>query len=263
MDEAKIPDDIRERIDEYDRNLDRWTYYEILYITRNASRSDLKKSYYKLVQLMHPDRYGYNLDPEYKDKLERIFNEINIAYNILSNESSRMKYDQSLYYAEDHGQPIKQNTDKQVAIAQYKRGIQAMSNKEVLPAIEFFRSAVQLDSDNSEYYAKLAIALSNHPNPRIKREAFDACREAIKRNHENANYHALMGKLHQKLDEYDLAEVNYRRALSWDPNHHLARKELKVIAQELSKKPQNKLKSKLLKIFKPRKSDNSPSTKKS
>jgi len=240
MAESKIPTDIRKRIDEYDRNVDKWSYYEILYVTRNASLREIKRGYRTIVQLMHPDRHGLDLNPEYKSKLERIFNEINIAYNTLQDESERARYDSSLYYAEDHGLPVKADSDAQIAKAQYQRGIKALKKKEIDPAIEFFKFAIKLVDNVPEYHAKLAYALSIHPNPRVRTDAQEACKEAIKLDHENANYHALMGHLYQVVEDYETAEVHYRRALSWDPQHHKSRQEIKNIAFQKDQKKQAK-----------------------
>jgi curved DNA-binding protein CbpA len=251
MDENRIPDSIKERIEEYYRNLDRWTYYDLLYITRSAALDDIKRGYRKMVQLMHPDRYGHDLAPDYKAKLEKIFNEINRAYNVLKDSSDRIRYDQSLFIAEDHNRPLKVDTETQVADAQYKKGIIALQKKQILPAIEFFRYAVQLAPENPEYYAKLALALSNHQNPRIRREAIEACKEAIKRNQENANYHALMGRIYQKETDLDEAELHYRRALTWNPSHLASKRELKNIAFARSRiKSQSGLKGKISAFFK-------------
>lgn len=254
MDMGKISKDITERIMEYDRNLDRWTHYETLYITKNATMDDVKSAYRKLVQLMHPDRYGHDLAVDFKEKLEYIFNEINRAYNILKQESERTKYDRSLFYAEDHGQPVKVSTERQVAQAQYKKGFVALQKKDLEPAIGFFRSAINLSPNDAEYHAKLALALSIHKNPRIQRTAINACREAIKLNHENANYHALMGKIYQRLNDFDEAEVHYRRALTWSPTHHLSQKELKNIKIAKSLDSPKGLKGKLSRFFSSKKS---------
>jgi len=240
VEQENISKNIHKRIEEYDRNLDRWTHYEMLYVTRDADNAAIKRSYRKLVQLMHPDRYGYDLDPDYKEKLERIFNEINIAYNVLLDETERARYDQSLYRAEDHGEPLKEESEILVAKAQYGRGIKALKQGEVVPAIEFFKSAIKLSPGIPEYYAKLAYALSKHPLPRVKTEAFAACKEAVKLDHENPNYHALMGYLRQQTGDIESAEVHYRRALSWDPHHHRAREELKNILFEKSQKKKSK-----------------------
>lgn len=250
MNEVKIPEQIQERIREYEDNLERWTYYELLYVTRSASNDDIKRAYRKVVQLMHPDRHGLGLNPEDKSKLEKIFNEINIAYNVLSNESERMKYDQTLIYAEDHGQPLKVSTDEQVAQAQYKRGVQSLKSNDIVKAIEFFKSATQLDPGKPDYHAKLAFALISHPNPRIRKDALNACKEAIKMNQENPNYHALMGKVYHVLGDLESAEVHFRRALSWNPQHALARKELKNVLDEKSKLQPGSIKDKILKFLK-------------
>jgi len=243
--EKQIPESIVKRIEEYDRNLDNWSHYDLLYIPRNSDKSRIKKGYYKIVQLMHPDRYGLDLDPDYKEKLERIFNEINQAYNILMDDEQKAKYDQSLYRAADHNQPLKESNDRVVARAQYNRGIKALKSNEIVPAIEFFRSATELDDEKAEYWAKLAFALAKHKNPRVRKDAIEPCSKAISMQNENANYHALMGYIYQQLDEPEEARVHYKRALSWDPQHQRSRQELHRISQHMAEeKRKNSLVSK-------------------
>ena len=59
--------------------------YNTLQIPVNSSLEDIKKAYYKLSLIYHPDK---NKHPEAKDK----FYEIKCAYDILSNEKSRKEY---------------------------------------------------------------------------------------------------------------------------------------------------------------------------
>ena len=66
------------------------TYYSILGISNKASADEIKKAYRKLSLDYHPDRNNNN--PE---KAE-IYKKITAAYNILSNEHERTKYDFSL-----------------------------------------------------------------------------------------------------------------------------------------------------------------------
>lgn len=58
--------------------------YDILNLTKDASSSEIKKSYYNLAKIHHPDRGG---DPE-------IFKKISHSYEILSDEQKRSQYDQ-------------------------------------------------------------------------------------------------------------------------------------------------------------------------
>jgi len=60
-------------------------YYETLGIKKNASKEEIKKAFYKLAQKHHPDKKGGD---------EKKFKEANEAYQILSDDSKRSKYDQ-------------------------------------------------------------------------------------------------------------------------------------------------------------------------
>src|SRR2546425_7385477 len=62
-------------------------YYDVLGVTRNASKDDIKGSYRKLALQYHPDR---NKAPEATEK----FKEISEAYAILSDDEKRKQYDQ-------------------------------------------------------------------------------------------------------------------------------------------------------------------------
>lgn len=62
-------------------------YYEILGIERNSSKEDIKKAYRKLAMQYHPDRNQGNKEAEEK------FKEAAEAYEVLSDDDKRSKYD--------------------------------------------------------------------------------------------------------------------------------------------------------------------------
>lgn len=222
---------IQERIEEIYPQLESITYYRLLMVDRQAEIPEIKRAYRKLVHLMHPDRHANELEPEQLRKLEHIFNEINTAYSVLTNPEEKVKYDQQLFMAESRGAATRRAPDAEVAQAQYKRGMDALKKKELARAIEFFKSASSLNPDNPEYLAKLALAQSSHP--RFRREAEENCRRAIKLDHENPNYHALLGRIMQRQGRLEEALQHYHHALAWDPNHRLARREAANVRAEL------------------------------
>lgn len=63
-------------------------YYEVLGVPRNASEQDIKKSYRSLARKYHPD-----VNPGDKEAEER-FKEIQEAYEVLSDNEKRARYDQ-------------------------------------------------------------------------------------------------------------------------------------------------------------------------
>lgn len=63
-------------------------YYEVLGVSRNARQDELKKAYRRLALQYHPDR-----NPNNKEAEER-FKEAAEAYEVLSDEEKRQRYDQ-------------------------------------------------------------------------------------------------------------------------------------------------------------------------
>ena len=62
-------------------------YYDILGVAHDATTQDIKKAYYKKAITLHPDK---NPDPE----ANRQFQLLNQAYQVLSDETTRRRYDQ-------------------------------------------------------------------------------------------------------------------------------------------------------------------------
>lgn len=60
-------------------------YYQILGVSKTASKDEIKKAYRKLAHQYHPDK---------KDGDEKKFKEVNEAYTVLSNDQKKAQYDQ-------------------------------------------------------------------------------------------------------------------------------------------------------------------------
>lgn len=66
-------------------------YYEILNLSKNATQTEIKRSYKKLVKKYHPDLYLGD-----KNFAEQKIKQINEAYDILSNSEKKLAYDETL-----------------------------------------------------------------------------------------------------------------------------------------------------------------------
>ena len=78
-------------------------YYDLLQIDVNATNEELKKAYRKLAKKYHPDVNINNKDAQ------ELFKKINNAYEVLSNDVTRKKYDEELKFNFSNNENFKQN----------------------------------------------------------------------------------------------------------------------------------------------------------
>ena len=74
------------------------TYYEILEVSRTASKEVITKAYKVLVRKYHPD---LEQDETKKEEMKQKMVKINEAYEILSKEEKRKKYDEKISMLEE------------------------------------------------------------------------------------------------------------------------------------------------------------------
>lgn len=74
------------------------TYYEILEVSRTASKEVITKAYKVLVRKYHPD---LEQDETKKEEMKQKMVKINEAYEILSDEEKRKKYDEKISMLEE------------------------------------------------------------------------------------------------------------------------------------------------------------------
>lgn len=70
-------------------NANKNDYYATLGVPKSASKADIKRAYRKLAQEWHPDKQS----PEDRPKAEKRMAQINLAYEVLSDDEKRKQYD--------------------------------------------------------------------------------------------------------------------------------------------------------------------------
>lgn len=74
------------------------THYQVLGVNRRFTPEELKKTYRELAKKFHPDRHSQlaAFDFQVKAELERVFIAVQQAYEVLSDDEKRRKYDAAL-----------------------------------------------------------------------------------------------------------------------------------------------------------------------
>lgn len=81
------------------KRLESKNFYSRLDLARDVTKADIKKAYYKLALIWHPDnirkryRFGFAHESMFNKTVSEIFVLFEEAYKTLSNEESRKTYD--------------------------------------------------------------------------------------------------------------------------------------------------------------------------
>lgn len=103
------------------------SYYELLQVTKDASTSEIKKSYYVLAKKYHPDK---NKDDP---RAEDIFLKIKVAYDVLSDADKRQQYDKfGADFASHAPKPEATQTAPKDPLAQYFRPKNPMRTRDLV-----------------------------------------------------------------------------------------------------------------------------------
>jgi tetratricopeptide (TPR) repeat protein len=89
---ALSPERKRQLLDWY-HGADLLTHYELFGLPNDATKKEIKDGYFEVVRVFHPDRYFGKKLGSFKSKLERTFQRLTEAHDILSRPKAREEYD--------------------------------------------------------------------------------------------------------------------------------------------------------------------------
>jgi len=208
-------------------------HYQILGVKDSADESEIKSAYFKLAKQLHPDRLTGAPDPEIKEKANFVFAAINKAFDTLSDPQRRSRYDTGEDEEDDSDGRAKSNL-KERARMLYQKAKTLYSQHRFWEAASLMDEAVGLDGDKSPYYLLLGMA-QLHIQPQ-RRSAERNLKRAVEIDPWNSDALAGLGLLFQEEHLVNRAEGFYRKALSINPDHKIARRRLDEMTGGKAKK---------------------------
>jgi tetratricopeptide (TPR) repeat protein len=209
----------KEMIRDAHNNLELQDHYEVLGIGRAATTEEIKKAYFHLSKLYHPDRHFEKEMDDMKGNLEALFTRIHEAYSTLSSQQKREEYNMDLASGLNTrvaAQEREKAANREKAQIQFAEGMKHFHGSDFWGADEAFQWAIRLDPDNAEYVFYRGITLSHIP--RRGDEGKEYLLKAIKMAPKKIEYYLELGNYFVRNGMKAKALSVYQSALKHDPH---------------------------------------------
>lgn len=201
-------------------------HYAVLGVKSDASDDDVRKSYYRLARLFHPDRFGKDLAGKERELVEDLFGRISDAFATLSSEERRQDYDQRLksgaIAAEKEAEKPVDKRD--LARTSFEKGKALVSMGDRSRALAFFEHAAETDPESWDYRIALAKLLMSES--RLRKRAEGQLQAAIAIDQSKAEAYLLLGQVYKLGGVKSRALEQFREGLRWDPGNSALQKEI-------------------------------------
>ena len=213
----------RGKIEEACRLLESQSHYEVLQVSKNASREEVKKAYFRLAKEYHPDRHFELGMEEVKAELHALFTRITEAYDTLVTERKRKEYDSKFSDGEWKKEPVKVHTPHEFLV----RGEFALKEGDLRNACYFFEEAIQKMPEKVEkaiYYLRYGQTLARIPGK--LREAEEVIKKAIALDPVAVEPYLELGSIYTKTGLRQKAINAFSAVLKRDPQNKVAKAEI-------------------------------------
>jgi curved DNA-binding protein CbpA len=205
-------------------------YFEILGVTRTASREDIKRAYFALAREYHPDRHFQSASAELRQLAQQLYHLISTAHDTLTDPAERERYLAELA----KGPPRAHDEDVGKILAaegKFQKGEELMRQRKYAEAHKAFREAVALYPDEGEFHAWLGWSLFQ-ANPNAAEDAVRSIEHAASLNPKLDRSYLFLGYIHKAMGRLDKAEKQFEKAVQSNPDCTEALRELRLLGKQ-------------------------------
>ncbi len=175
-------DSMRQIVLERHRNLKNLDHYTLLNVTRQDNATQIKKAYFKLAKIYHPDVLSKHGFTDILTEAGEVFARIAEAHTTLSDPQRRKEYDEALGSGKAQGL----NDADRVANAEtmFRKAEVLFKMGQFDQAIRFLKPAIELWAEESDYHAMLGSCLyrKNPPDDALARKHLEKALELAPQN---------------------------------------------------------------------------------
>ncbi|MFC1654344.1 response regulator [Myxococcota bacterium] len=222
---------LREQLGQQAMDMKKQDYFEVLGVSKNASRAEIKKAYFSLAKQYHPDRLYATASSEIRNLADEIFNFISAAHDILSDDARREQY------MEELSSGTKRDVSSEVsnilsAEGCFQKGEIALRKRDYSQARDLFEEACKLCPEEGEFHAFLgwAVFQSDPKAEEAVRTARDQLNQAISLNPKVDKAYLFLGYIYKAMNYREMAESEFEKAIQVNPDCTEALRELRLIS---------------------------------
>ncbi|MFM9902939.1 MAG: DnaJ domain-containing protein [Pyrinomonadaceae bacterium] len=203
------------------------TYYDLLGVSPKSDVADIKRAYFGLARMFHPDRY-HSEGGDLLRRIQNAFTEMAQAHETLKSPENREIYDYRIRKeladkakreaAGNIGNFSLQNVQ---AAENFDRGFSLLMDDEYEDAMPFLARAVHYAPKNARYHAYYGKALSFDESQRHKAES--EMQAALKLDPSNPTFRILLAEFFIQVNLLKRAEGELTRLLALFPSNREAR----------------------------------------
>jgi len=228
---------LREELAEKAVEMKKQDYFEVLGVSKNASRAEIKKAYFSLAKQYHPDRISGSASSEIRNLADEIFDLISSAHDVLSDDARREQYVEELTSGEKRD--VSSEVSKILsAEGLFQKGEIALRKREYGKAKELFEDAANLCPEEGEFHAYLGWAMfqSDPKNEEAVRKSRDQLNQAISLNPKVDKAYLFLGYIYKAMNYREMAEHEFEKAIQCNPDCTEALRELRLISMRRKSK---------------------------
>ena len=210
------------------------TYYQLLGVTSESPRIQVKKSYYSLARKFHPDNHVGNR--ELITPLKNLMTVITEAYKTLENEEKRAAYDKCLA-AMGAFSMHREKTESEKSVEEWlKRANECLRAKNFVGSIGWLRKCLEAAPERALYHAMLARSLATLSQ--CRNEAIEHFQKAIDLDPWRESVYVQFAELLEKMQLSGRTRAVYTKLVEINPTHAKACERLAALeAEEKGKRP--------------------------
>ncbi len=231
MDDRQLVKKIEEMLDLVSKK--ETTFLEIMGVDERASPAQIKKIYFKMAKIFHPDAKPDLYQGDLRDKVEDLFTRISEAYSTLTEPELRKAYLERIKSTVTDEEMEKANRALQAEM-EFQKAMISIRRGAFREAQASLETAADLVPDEPEYKLHLGYCLFKSEGAGAANKAIKMIEEGLKQRPQVSEGWFYLGVINRVQGNLGEARSAFQKTLELDKHSQEAQRELRVIEMKIA-----------------------------